>query len=251
MRSILLILLLCLPAYARPSVEFIFPEQTPTPAERQALGVATEYMHTFYRHLGYALPTTVRIHIFPSLAHHLNYQKQHARSRNTVILATSFYDPESREIFTWRKPDLQRTLIHETNHSLFSYSNRPPTWLNEGLSELFGNMTISGGKATIEPHPEKIAVLTRLAPGKLGQTVMPVVDLDYFAFHDERLEEVNYLRSWALVYYLHRQRKLEGMIPKILESAPDENNSGVLSRAYLGGVQALNRQMELFYRSEF
>lgn len=258
MRAAILFLLLFLPAWAKP-VYFEYPVGRPTPEEQKALDLAADFMANYYRHLGYSLPGSVRINLFPNLQAHMAYQQQVAASVRTrysndyPILATSFYDPNRKEICTWRKLDLQQTLIHETSHAMFGFANRPPTWLNEGMSELFGNMSFPNGRPNIEPQPDKIAELTaNFHNGKLGQGVMRVVDLPYLAFHREDIEADNYRNAWAVVYFLHRSRKLEGMIPRILQNNNlDQNNSQTLSLAYLGGMQALVRQMELFYRTEF
>lgn len=254
----LLFFLLWVPAWAQvPS--FDYPVLEPTPEEQRVLKLASEFMAGYYRRLGYRLPSTVRIHLFPDLQSHVAYQEQLAELNRTPysppprIVLNPFYSRSRMEICTWRTANLQRTLIHETSHALFSFSQDPPTWLNEGLAELFANMSFPGGKPRVEPDPKQILELTHgFDPGRLGGAVMRVADLSYEAFHQQAIRRDNYRDAWALVYFLHRTGKLEGMIPRILANRePGQKHSQVLSLAYLGGLQALTRQMELFYRSEF
>jgi len=94
------------------------------------------------------------------------------------------------------------TLYHEYTHALLRLNfDRLPVWLNEGLSEFFGNSTL-GDKdvktGSIDPSHLYILAQHKLIP---IQTLLEV-DQNSPYYNESDRASVFYAESWALVHYL-------------------------------------------------
>src|SRR5262249_16992930 len=117
-------------------------------------------------------------------------------------------------------------IFHEYVHSLTSDSSRPlPTWLSEGLAELFSTFTVTGDKKINLgiPVADHLVQLN-------GSTFLPLPQLfsistDSNEYNEGNKRTIFYAESWALTHYLIMgdKGKREPQLQKFIESI----NSGL------------------------
>ncbi|MBN9419914.1 MAG: hypothetical protein J0I12_30950 [Candidatus Eremiobacteraeota bacterium] len=245
MRVLLLLLLLGGVVWGKP-LQLELPQEKLTREEENAIRPGLDYILAFYRKLGYPTPESIRLRIFATYREYDSWRRGHSGAETNG----GYFSPLYGEVVTWRSRRLPKTLVHEGNHAIFRTAfNDPPTWLNEGLSELFEEMEASGSLPNFPPHPQYTPRILRLPKGQIGKDILQVVNMNYATYHKSGYESHNYARAWALVYFLWKKGLIERMIPKLLNRPPQEDDLGTLHRAYLGGLPALERELEFFFRA--
>ncbi len=144
-------------------------------------------------------------------------------------------------VFTRARQRLEQRLYHEAFHAYLANFVYPPaegglpTWLNEGLAQIFESAIVEAGELRVDhPDPERLESARRaLARG----TLLPLADLlragpkQFQVAHggDQQASDRHYLASWALAFYLTFDQK------------------GLGSRAMDEYVRALRRHTDPLY----
>ncbi len=146
--------------------------------------------------------------------------------------------------------DAYHTIYHEYAHMLLSL-NIPwlPTWLDEGIAEVYGNSHI--GEKEVElgrPSSDHVALLRR--SNLLPLDVLFAVDQSSPHYNEAHKASIFYAQSWALTHLLmfgdrmqHNQKLVEfaGLLGKGVEQQE-------ALRRTLGDLKALDRQLEAYVR---
>ncbi len=152
----------------------------------------------------------VKIRVFEDINAYKKYIRR--ASPNTTGSNIGLYIHNLKEAVVWKNKteDLfLSTLFHETSHLLLrSNAENCPKWINEGLSEYFENMDVSGPEVQIKPQLIKDEKVKKwLAAGK-----MPNIDT-YLAKYNEEWDKENNLSdqpralAWSMIYYLMADQK--------------------------------------------
>jgi hypothetical protein len=126
-----------------------------------------------------------------------------------------------REAVVWKNKNEDQflsTLFHETNHLLLrSNAENCPKWINEGLSEYFENMDVSGKEVEIKPQMVKDEKIKKW----LSANKMPDLQ-SYLGKYNEEWDKENNLSdqpralAWSMVYYLMSDAKGQAFIKDCL-----------------------------------
>jgi hypothetical protein len=126
-----------------------------------------------------------------------------------------------REAVVWKNKNEDQflsTLFHETNHLLLrSNAENCPKWINEGLSEYFENMDVSGKEVQIKPQLVKDEKIKKW----LASNKMPDLE-SYLGKYNEEWDKENNLSdqpralAWSMVYYLMSDAKGQSFIKDCL-----------------------------------
>ena len=146
--------------------------------------------------------------------------------------------------------DAYHTIYHEYVHMLMSL-NVPwlPTWLNEGIAEVYGNSVI-GEKQVMLGRPSKAHVALLRDNRLLPLDVLLAVDKSSPHYNEANKASIFYAESWALTHFLmlgdrmqHNQKLVEfvGLIGNGVEQRE------ALQRC-LGDLKTLGEQLQVYVR---
>ncbi|HZS47947.1 MAG TPA: tetratricopeptide repeat protein [Blastocatellia bacterium] len=95
------------------------------------------------------------------------------------------------------------TIFHEFVHTLTEDSSRPlPTWLNEGLAELYSTFTITGDKKINLGIPIASHIYTLRQTKFFPLQQLFEIKTDSDEYNEGNKQTIFYAESWALVHYL-------------------------------------------------
>lgn len=165
---------------------------------------------------------------------------------------SGFYSERKNEIFINRDKKYFGTLIHEVQHFVLrSGFQKPPKWLNEGLSEYFENSYISkNGEICIKEQNGKRARVCKwiesenhILPGLFKLTK------DDWANNNASTEFRPSSLSWSLIYFLmstpERRTKLDGIMMDMQDAKL--NLDSVFEKYFAGGIEGLEKDWREFY----
>lgn len=97
----------------------------------------------------------------------------------------------------------QQLVFHEYVHHLFRVmEERPPTWYNEGMAELFSTLQEESGQLVLgRPIPGRVAQMQREGPMPLEKLF--AVSHDSAVFREGEHTGQFYSQSWALVHFCY------------------------------------------------
>jgi tetratricopeptide (TPR) repeat protein len=131
------------------------------------------------------------------------------------------------------------TICHEYAHALLYLNFRSlPLWLNEGLSEFFGNCTI-GDKEVRVGEPDRDH-LRRLKESSLLPTEELLrVEKSSSYYNEQDRASVFYAEAWALVHYLvlDPAARKEEILQKFLAAWQESGGQADAARSSLGDVR--------------
>jgi hypothetical protein len=159
----------------------------------------TKFAYTFSPDL------LVKIRVFEDINAYKKYVRK--ASPSTTGSNIGLYIHSLKEAVVWKNKNEDQflsTLFHETSHLLLrSNAENCPKWINEGLSEYFENMDVSGKEVYIKPQIIKDEKTKKwLATGK-----MPDLQA-YLGKYNEEWDKENNLSdqpralAWSMVYFL-------------------------------------------------
>jgi len=124
------------------------------------------------------------------------------RAENTLGL----YRLEFYELALFEEPNLQRslnTLYHEAFHHFVTLfmSKRFPYWLNEGIADYMGGMTIEGGKIlrkgeVLKEESQYIQMQIRMGAYPSFEKIMMMSPAEFYTGY-------NYPQAWSMIHFFH------------------------------------------------
>jgi hypothetical protein len=152
----------------------------------------------------------VRIRVFEDINAYKKYIRK--ASPGTTGSNIGLYIHSMKEAVVWKNKNEDQflsTLFHETSHLLLrSNAENCPKWINEGLSEYFENMDVSGKEVQIKPQLVKDEKVKKW----LSSEKMPDLQ-SYLAKYNEEWDKENNLSdqpralAWSMVYFLMSDAK--------------------------------------------
>ena len=206
-----------------PRVEIIQPDSSVSPEVRDYLVRGIGFMYKFYiTKFDYAFPKdlTVKIRVYRDLDDYKNYTSQVASS--PISSHIGLYIHRLQEIVVWQGPDPERftkTVFHETSHLLLrSQTHFCPRWLNEGLSEYFEELDLTGATPVVHSQPAKDKRLKkRLPKGQLPDLEGYLTQTNRQWSREDNHSDAPRTMAWSLVYYLMDSPSGQLMIKDMLD----------------------------------
>ncbi len=217
-----------------PAIQFLEEDRPLSPRTERYLRKGINFMHKFYiTKFGYAFPKdfTVKIRVFRDLSDYQNYTSQVASS--PIKAHIGLYVHHLQEIIVWQGPDslrFMKTVFHETSHLMLrSQSNFCPRWLNEGLSEYFEELDVTGEVPVINPQPRKdLRLKERLAKGEIPCLNDYLTQTNRQWSRADNSSDSPRMIAWSLVYYLMEKEEGQQVVKDMLhyfkryQSSPDQ-----------------------------
>ncbi len=206
-----------------PRVEIIQPDSSVSPEVRDYLVQGIGFMYKFYiTKFDYAFPKdlTVKIRVYRDLDDYRAYTSQVASS--PIASHIGLYIHRLQEIVVWQGPDTVRftkTVFHETSHLLLrSQTHYCPRWLNEGLSEYFEELDVTGAVPVVRAQVVKDKRLKKRLPnGELPALEEYLTQTNrQWSRHDNHSDAPRTM-AWSLVYYLMDSPKGQVVIKDMLD----------------------------------
>ncbi|HEX8529379.1 MAG TPA: DUF1570 domain-containing protein [Cytophagales bacterium] len=206
-----------------PRVEIIQPDSSVSPEVRDYLVRGIGFMYKFYiTKFDYAFPKdlTVKIRVYRDLDDYKAYTSQVASS--PIASHIGLYIHRLQEIVVWQGPDSARftkTVFHETSHLLLrSQTHYCPRWLNEGLSEYFEELDLTGAAPVVHSQPAKDKRMKkRLPEGHLPTLESYLTQTNRQWSREDNHSDAPRTLAWSLVYYLMDSPKGQLVIKDMLD----------------------------------
>ncbi|MBD0254201.1 MAG: DUF1570 domain-containing protein [Cytophagales bacterium] len=206
-----------------PRVEIIQPDSSVSPEVRDYLVRGIGFMYKFYiTKFDYAFPEdlTVKIRVYRDLDDYKAYTSQVATS--PISSHIGLYIHRLQEIVVWQGPDSARftkTVFHETSHLLLrSQTHYCPRWLNEGLSEYFEELDLTGVTPVVHSQPAKDKRMKkRLPEGHLPTLESYLTQTNRQWSREDNHSDAPRTVAWSLVYYLMDTPKGQLVIKDMLD----------------------------------
>lgn len=206
-----------------PRVEIIQPDSSVSPEVHDYLVRGIGFMYKFYiTRFGYAFPQdlTVKIRVYRNLDDYKAYTSQVASS--PIASHIGLYIHRLQEIVVWQGPDTVRftkTVFHETSHLLLrSQTHYCPRWLNEGLSEYFEELDLTGAVPVVRAQSAKDKRMKkRLPEGKVPELALYLTQTNRQWSREDNHSDAPRTLAWSLVYYLMDSPKGQQVIKDMLD----------------------------------
>jgi hypothetical protein len=206
-----------------PQVEIIQHDSSVSPETHDYLVNGINYMYKFYiTRFDYSFPKdlTVKIRVFKNIDDYKAYTSRVASS--PISSHIGLYIHRLQEIVVWQGADTTRftkTVFHETSHLLLrNQTHYCPRWLNEGLSEYFEELDLSGDVPVVHSQPVKDnRMKTRLPEGQVPALHDYLTQSNrQWSFHDNKSDSPRTV-AWSLVYYLMDTEKGQRIVRDLLD----------------------------------
>lgn len=195
---------------------------------------------------------TVNVRLFKSFAGYRRFRDDNS----TITTDYGFYLPSRDLAVVNGRYRYQSTYLHEIQHAIFNKGfYRPPRWLNEGLSELFEWVDVSGGGVYALRHRNKFLWLKKWQREERLPDLRTWVNQSTRTFTERDVGRVRRGRivGWGIAYFMlsdaSRRRALARMI-RDLKSGALPSVAAAFDRHYgsgLGGfIRDFNRALPNF-----
>lgn len=178
--------------------------------------------------------------------------RQYADRRGSVARPSGgFYSPLRREIVLYKHREYMKTLLHEAQHLVFAAGlTRPPTWLNEALSEVYEMAEVrEEGVFTRVNTQHQARLVEWQKAGDLPQ-LSSFFALSYDGWESlvMKPEPISYPLSWGVGYFLMSSGQGRQAIHDTIRYIRDTDwrYQGVI---YPGGLEALEADFHQFVRN--
>lgn len=207
---------------AEPPIEVIAEDFQLDAESNVKIRRGVNFLYNFYEtKFAYQFPPSlvVKIRVFEDINAYKKYIRK--ASPSTTGSNIGLYIHSLKEAVVWKNKNEDQflsTLFHETSHLLLrSNAENCPKWINEGLSEYFENMDVSGKEVQIKPQIIKDEKTKKwLETGK-----MPELQA-YLGKYNEEWDKENNLSdqpralAWSMVYFLMSNNEGQAFIKDCL-----------------------------------
>lgn len=142
-----------------------------------------------------------------------------------------------------------QVIYHEYAHALMRLNFRDlPTWLSEGMAEIFGNSLISNREVTMG-RPSSYHLMLLQESKLLPLDVLLTVDHTSPHYNEQTKTSVFYAQSWALTHYIYLSKPgREGDLFRKYISAFLNGASSVEAAAAFGDFKKFERTLQNYVR---
>ncbi len=163
--------------------------------------------------------------------------------KNDVPNSAGFYSPKSKTMYLMKTERFVNVCFHEMVHAIYhNYSNKIPTWINEGLAEHFEYASVDTLGRVRFPIRKKLVQQTNDYLSNPQRIIRSCLNKSYSSFHNFR-EHRNYSVSRGIVNYLFFNNK--EMLFTIMQQLRTEKNSvKVINNNYTGGIQSFTKDIK-------
>ena len=142
-----------------------------------------------------------------------------------------------------------QVIYHEYAHALMRLNFRDlPTWLSEGMAEIFGNSLISNREVTMG-RPSSYHLMLLQESKLLPLDVLLTVDHTSPHYNEQNKTSVFYAQSWALTHYIYLSKPgREGDLFRKYISAFLNGASSVQAAAAFGDFKKFERTLRNYVR---
>ena len=140
--------------------------------------------------------------------------------------------------------------VHEYMHLLIRHSGlKMPSWLNEGMAEVYSTLKPIGDKVVMGSVPEgRGAALSQLKWIPLDRLL--AMGQDASEFDEKDRTSIFYSQSWLLTHMLMLSKAYSEGFPKFAADLSVNNSAeGALQRIYGKTVPDLHRDLQAYFRS--
>ena len=164
-----------------------------------------------------------------------------------------YYSHKKREVVIFRNENFIKTFFHEFNHYLLRFHfERPPKWINEGLSEYFEYLGVEFKNITaILPTRHKLSRIKRWLNHELGNDIDWVLSIsnEQWSAQNQKPDYKSSTLSYAIVFFLTSRKNSDKIIKKILqELMAGKSSKEAINLSYLGGFETFKLDFIQFYK---
>ena len=207
---------------AQPRIEVIAEDFQLDTESNVKIRKGVNFLYNFYQNkfaYEFSPSLVVKIRVFEDINAYKKYIRK--ASPGTTGSNIGLYIHSMKEAVVWKNKNEDQflsTLFHETSHLLLrSNAENCPKWINEGLSEYFENMDVSGKEVQIKPQMVKDEKIKKW----LSANKMPDLQA-YLGKYNEEWDKENNLSdqpralAWSMVYFLMSDAKGQAFIKDCL-----------------------------------
>ncbi|MGL5891666.1 MAG: DUF1570 domain-containing protein [Bacteroidia bacterium] len=163
--------------------------------------------------------------------------------RSDAPNSVGFYSPKSRTMYVLKTDQFISVCFHEMVHALYhNYSNKIPTWLNEGLAGHFEYAALDTSGNVQFPVRKKLVRETNDFLTKPQRIITSCLNKSYSSFHNFK-EHRNYSVSRGIVNYLFFNNK-EMLFTLMRQSLTEKSSLKIINNNYTGGIVAFAKDVK-------
>lgn len=227
-----------------------------TPVERAIVFGVERIVDTYRETFGFPFPEDfkVTVTIFTDKDKFLDYQKKQC---GKIISEYGYYSSKYRETGTFHEKntkktkdakDMVATVFHEANHLILRH-HIPwcPNWVNEGLSEYFGELNVFGENRRVYLHTGYNKWFKYWAKNGFPIELEKYLNLSYDRWMSFRKTDSTaaYGIGYSLVYFMMSRSSTEKVLKELLwefkRRGKDANSIEVVNKCYPGGFEKFKR----------
>lgn len=224
--------------------------------DRQKIEQFLQYEVNFYSQFGLPDTLSLQLYVFETRKAAMDYLE--SINVSLPIKASGMYSPKHQKaIILGREKGRERSLAviyHELSHHFVSQilGKRPPSWLNEGLSEYFEHCTIGkkGVRHTFTEY-EQGRVRTMYMLGEVNLPTFLNSSQGKFMKQQMTDEQYSYILSHALVTFWVESVPRE-ILKKFISALQNKNDSSTVSEqinlVYPEGFEQFEKDFEAAYK---
>jgi hypothetical protein len=240
----ILFVVICVSCFGQ-KLRFITLNCAITKEEKDTIAKVVNYELAFYRKIFTIkkIPT-VNIKLYGDHDKFKEYQKKSPKWDQSE---TGFYSDSRKEVCVYKGDDFKSTCYHEINHFIFhTQLNIIPTWVNEGLSDYFGNATIdTNGNVQIKSWwYGKNRMKKLIAKNKFNLEWL--VSSSPKRFY-KRHEIDHYVEAWSVIYFL-MEKNQKTLTDIIIDLKAKYNSVDAINKEYAGGIIQLQKDVISYYQ---
>lgn len=224
--------------------------------DRQKIEQFLQYEVDFYSQFGLPDTLSLQLYVFENKREAMDYLDSIKIS--LPIKASGVYSPKHQKaIILGREKGRERSLAviyHELSHHFVSQilGKRPPSWINEGLSEYFEHCNISkkGVRHTFTEY-EQGRIRTMYMLGEVNLPTFMNSNQGNFMKQQMTDDQYSYILSHALVTFWIENVPRE-LLKKLISALQNKSDSSTVSEQidsiYPGGFQQFEKDFEAVYK---
>ncbi|QHT70484.1 DUF1570 domain-containing protein [Rhodocytophaga rosea] len=207
----------------KPAIEIIYQDCASDKQTHERMLKGINFLYEYYQtQFGYDFTPelVVKIRVFENFDGYKKYIRK--ASPSTTGSNVGLYIHKLHEAIVWKNKNedmFLSTVFHETNHLLLrSNIDNCPKWINEGLSEYFEFLDVTGEEVQIRPQlvkDDKIKkwVASQKMPDMYGYLTKYNEDWD----KENNISDEPRVLAWSMVYFLMSERNGQAFIKDCLD----------------------------------
>jgi hypothetical protein len=210
-------------AVDKPAVEVIYQDCAANKQVHEKMLKGINFLYNFYQtkfEYDFSPELVVKIRVFENFDAYKKYIRK--VSPSTTGSNVGLYIHRLREAIVWKNKEesmFLSTVFHEANHLLLRSSiDNCPKWINEGLSEYFEFLDVSGDEVRIRPQLVKDDKLKKwLSAEKMPNMYAYLTKYNEDWDKENNISDEPRVLAWSMVYFLMSDRNGQEFLKDCLE----------------------------------